>query len=212
MSAPASGSGVFFQDRLKPDIVRAQAAGRRRCAGPADSRATARVKWYRPPEYYAQSRWRGTWALDGGGALMNQGIHRSICCCGCSAMSPRCRPHRGLAHAIEVEDTALAVLEFASGALGTLQASTAVYPGYARRIELTGTEGTLVLDGDRLSAADLKQTLREALTPVAGARVLGGFTDRGRRQRSSGGHRGLPPARSKPAVAHAATAAKDGEA
>ena len=66
--------GVFFQDRVQPDIRRLHdlvTGGR--LGKPL--LASARVKWYRPPEYYAQSRWRGTWALDGGGALMNQGIH-----------------------------------------------------------------------------------------------------------------------------------------
>jgi len=66
--------GVFFQDRLKPDIVEMK---RRIDAGNIGTivLATGEVKWFRPPEYYAASRWRGTWALDGGGALMNQGIH-----------------------------------------------------------------------------------------------------------------------------------------
>jgi predicted dehydrogenase len=59
-------------------------------------------------------------------------------------------------HAIEVEDTAVAVVEFANGALGTIEATTAAYPGYSRRIELTGSEGTVILDGDRLSAVDLR--------------------------------------------------------
>src|SRR5882672_2139247 len=66
--------GVFFQDRCKPDIlcvknvVDSGALGR-------PILADARVKWYRPPDYYAKSRWRGTWALDGGGALINQAVH-----------------------------------------------------------------------------------------------------------------------------------------
>jgi len=59
-------------------------------------------------------------------------------------------------HTIEVEDTAAAVLEFASGAIGTLEAATSAYPGYARRIELTGSEGTVRLEGDRLAAVDLR--------------------------------------------------------
>jgi predicted dehydrogenase len=59
-------------------------------------------------------------------------------------------------HRIEVEDTLVATLEFRSGALGTLEAATSVYPGYRRRVELTGTEGTLVLEHDRLVAADLR--------------------------------------------------------
>jgi UDP-N-acetyl-2-amino-2-deoxyglucuronate dehydrogenase len=59
-------------------------------------------------------------------------------------------------HAIEVEDTAVALIEFANGALGTLEATTSAYPGYSRRIELTGTNGTVALDGDTLAAIDLK--------------------------------------------------------
>ncbi len=66
--------GVFFQDRLKPEIVEMK---RRIDAGEIGTPllATGEVKWFRPREYYSSSRWRGTWALDGGGALMNQGIH-----------------------------------------------------------------------------------------------------------------------------------------
>src|SRR5205807_470214 len=66
--------GVIYQDRAAPDLVWL----RQLIAGGGLGRpivASARVRWYRPPEYYAGSRWRGTWGLDGGGALMNQGIH-----------------------------------------------------------------------------------------------------------------------------------------
>jgi predicted dehydrogenase len=59
-------------------------------------------------------------------------------------------------HPIEVEDTAVAVLEFASGALGTIEATTSVYPGYPRRLELTGTEGTIVIEHDRIVRSDLR--------------------------------------------------------
>ena len=126
--------GVFFQDRSTPDLMDvkdALVAGRLGRPILAD----ARVKWYRPPEYYAQSLWRGTWALDGGGALMNQGVHtvdlllwllgdvRRVYARTLAAM-----------HAIEVEDTAVAVLEFASGAVATLEATTAAWPGYDRRV------------------------------------------------------------------------------
>jgi predicted dehydrogenase len=60
-------------------------------------------------------------------------------------------------HAIETEDTALALLEFENGATGTLQATTAAFPGYPRRVELTGTEGTVILEHDRILKADLRQ-------------------------------------------------------
>ncbi|HLO80862.1 MAG TPA: Gfo/Idh/MocA family oxidoreductase [Chitinophagaceae bacterium] len=107
----------------------------------------AYVKWHRSPEYYKSASWRGTWALDGGGALMNQGIHSvdllqwymgpvdSV-----QAFSTN-RQHKG----IEVEDSVVAVLKFANGALGNIEATTAVYPGELKQIEILGTEGTAVL-------------------------------------------------------------------
>src|SRR5260221_11478492 len=110
--------------------------------------ADARVKWYRPPSYYAGSRWRGTRALDGGGALMNQGIHTVDLLLW--LFGPVRRVYGRTAarlHEIEVEDTAVAVLEFENGALGTLEAATSAYPGYSRRLELSGSNGTLILDG-----------------------------------------------------------------
>jgi predicted dehydrogenase len=65
-------------------------------------------------------------------------------------------------HAIEVEDTAVAVLEFANGAIGTLEAATSAYPGYSRQIELTGSNGTVRLEGDDLAAVDLRDALKGA--------------------------------------------------
>lgn len=148
--------GVFFQDRVAPDIVRlkgmvdAGALGR-------PILASGRVRWYRPPEYYAGSRWRGTWALDGGGALMNQGVHTVDLLLWLMGDVERVYARAVTAlHDIEVEDTVVATLEFKSGAVGTLEAATSVYPGYRRRVELTGTEGTLVLEHDRLVAVDLR--------------------------------------------------------
>ena len=91
----------------------------------------ARVKWYRPPEYYAQSRWRGTRALDGGGALMNQGIH-TVDLLLWLLGDVRRHARAAALHAIEVEDT-VASWSFASGAVGTLQATTAAWPGYSAR-------------------------------------------------------------------------------
>ena len=155
--------GVFFQDRAQPDIVRLREA----VTGGRLGRlllASARVKWYRPPEYYGQSRWRGTWALDGGGALMNQGIHTLDLLAWLLGPVRRVSAvTRTALHRIEVEDTALALLEFSSGAVATYEATTAAYPGYKRRLELTGSEGTVVLEHDRLIAADLRQPADDLL-------------------------------------------------
>ncbi|CEF48721.1 unnamed protein product [uncultured bacterium] len=150
--------GVIFQDRLKPDVQRMKALIERGRLG-TPILASARVKWYRPPSYYRDSRWRGTHALDGGGALMNQGVHTVDLLLWLFGPVRRvfARTIAGL-HAIEVEDTAVAVLEFANGAIGTLEAATSAYPGYSRQIELTGSNGTLRLDGDDLVGVDLKDT------------------------------------------------------
>lgn len=153
--------GVLFQDRRKPELVRA----REFLAGGGLGRvllASARVKWHRPAEYYAASRWRGTLALDGGGALINQAIHTVDLLLWLLGPVTRVRAATATRlHPIEGEDVALAVLELASGALASFEATTAAWPGYPRRVEISGTEGTLVIEGDRIAAADLK-------TPVAG--------------------------------------------
>jgi predicted dehydrogenase len=159
--------GVIFQDRLKPDVQQVKTlvdAGR--LGRPI--LATAHVKWYRTPEYYRESRWRGTQALDGGGALMNQGVHTVDLLLWLFGPVRRVFGRvRTALHAIEVEDTAVAVLEFENGALGTLEAATSAYPGYSRRIELTGSEGTILLDGDRLAAVDLRNPAGEGGTAGA---------------------------------------------
>jgi UDP-N-acetyl-2-amino-2-deoxyglucuronate dehydrogenase len=148
--------GVIFQDRLKPDVQRLKTLVEGGRLG-TPILANARVKWYRPPSYYAGSRWRGTEALDGGGALMNQGVHTVDLLLWLFGPVRRVfgKTIAGL-HAIDVEDTAVAVLEFANGAIGTLEAATSAYPGYSRQIELTGSNGTVRLDGDDLAAIDLK--------------------------------------------------------
>ena len=114
----------------------------------------AYVKWYRSQEYYDSGEWRGTWKLDGGGALMNQAIHsvdlllwlmgpvKRI-----SAMASTLTHER-----IEVEDVAVATLEFESGALGVIEATTTAFPGALKRIEICGSEGSAVLEEE-----DIKQ-------------------------------------------------------
>jgi predicted dehydrogenase len=153
--------GVMFQDRTKPDLRRLKAL----VDGGGLGRpllASARVRWWRPPEYYSGSKWRGKWALDGGGSLMNQGVHTVDLLLWLLGDVRRVQARTATAfHAIEVEDTAVALLEFASGALATLETTTAAYPGYPRRLELTGTEGTVVVEHDRIVSADLR-------TPVEG--------------------------------------------
>src|SRR6185436_18365935 len=118
-----------------------------------------RVRWYRPPEYYSGSKWRGKWALDGGGALMNQAIHTVDLVQW--LYGPVARVSATVAtrvHDIEVEDTAAAVLDFTSGAIGVIEATTSLFPGYPRRIEVTGSEGTVIVEGDDIIRTDLRSS------------------------------------------------------
>lgn len=162
--------GVILQDRIKPGMCRLReliAEGRLGKPVLAD----ARVKWYRPPEYYAGSRWRGTWSLDGGGALINQGVHTLdllLWLLGdVSGLQARIAT---LAHSIEAEDTAISILEFACGAVGVFEVTTAAYPGYGRRVEITGTEGTVVLENDRLVTAELRDAPHDLIVSQSPAR------------------------------------------
>ncbi len=155
--------GVFFQDRSKPDMLRVKNALDAGLLG-KPILADARVKWFRPPDYYARSRWRGTFALDGGGALINQAVHTVdlLLWMFGDVVSVQASSKTAL-HSIEAEDTLVALLQFASGAFGVLQATTSAYPGYPRRLELTGSEGTVIIEQDRLFAADLRTPPQDLL-------------------------------------------------
>jgi predicted dehydrogenase len=143
--------GVIFQSRFLPMVQKMKAAIE---AGKLGSLilGDAYVKWYRAPEYYADS-WHGTMALDGGGALINQAIHTIDLLRwmmgpveSAFAMKKALRyPH------IEGEDTLVGTLQFANGALGAVVATTSVKPGFKRRLEISGANGTIILDGDAIS-------------------------------------------------------------
>ena len=148
--------GVIFQDRLKPDILRLRDWIRTGKLGRIIL-VEASVKWYRPLEYYGNSKWRGTLRFDGGGALMNQGIHTVDLLLYLLGDINRVQAVTKTAlHKIESEDTCVATLEFANGAVGVLHASTAAFPGYARKVEITGSEGTVRLEQDRITRVDLR--------------------------------------------------------
>lgn len=144
--------GVVFQSRFKPDVAAAHAAVAAGALG-APVLGSVAVKWHRPPAYYASAAWRGTRALDGGGVLINQAIHTVdlLLWCFGDVARVRARAARRRHLGLEVEDTLVAELEFASGALGTIEATTAASPGSPRRLELHGTEGTVVLVDDEVA-------------------------------------------------------------
>lgn len=110
------------------------------------------VKWWRTQDYYESNPWRGTWKIDGGGALMNQSIHNVDLLQWFMGGVESVMAMTGLlAHKrIEVEDTAVAVLKFKNGALGVIEGTTAAYPGLLKKIEIHGDRGTAVVEQDNV--------------------------------------------------------------
>lgn len=112
--------------------------------------ADVSVKWFRPQSYYDNS-WRGRWATDGGGALMNQAIHNvDLVQWLAGPVTSIIGRTATLAHEMETEDTASAVLTYANGALGVIQGATSCWPGDPARVELHGNRGTIVLEEGRI--------------------------------------------------------------
>lgn len=119
----------------------------------------AYIKWYRSQAYYDSGEWRGTWKLDGGGALMNQGIHQIdllLWFMG-SARTVRAQTATVAHKGIEVEDIATVMIEFKNGAKGVIEGSTAVWPGHPARVEVHGTEGSAVLEDGKLGFWQFKK-------------------------------------------------------
>jgi UDP-N-acetyl-2-amino-2-deoxyglucuronate dehydrogenase len=138
----------------------------------------ASTKWYRTQAYYDSAAWRGSNALDGG-SLMNQGIHYVDLLRWCMGpvrqVTAVCATQ---AHRMEAEDTALAIVRFSSGAVGTILSSTAAYPGFPQRLEISGTEGTVIVEdgrvvrrafGDEASSAVASSAASSAASAMGGA-------------------------------------------
>jgi predicted dehydrogenase len=148
--------GVVSQHRFDDSTLflkRALAAGRLGTILQAD----AYVKWYRTGEYYARPV-KGSWAGEGGGALISQAIHQvDVLLSLVGAVDEVFGYWRlGAIHKIESEDLVCAVMNYSSGALGVIQASTALWPGYPERIEIHGTKGSAIVTGDQLTAWDVR--------------------------------------------------------
>lgn len=159
---------VISQHRFDPaSIVVAEAAH-----GGAFGRITsavASVPWWRTQEYYDSGTWRGTWELDGGGAVMNQGVHTVDLLVWLLGEPVEVSAHTALlAHErVEVEDVAVATVRFASGALAVVHATTAAYPGLPVRLAVHGDRGSAVIEDDQLAwfATDADGDRYAALVP-----------------------------------------------
>ena len=113
---------------------------------------SGQVLWYRGEEYYTESTWRGRWATEGGGALINQAIHTLdlMTYLGSDVRTVSARMGTLGHRTIEVEDAVSAVLEYESGALGSFAAATCAYPGSDVRLEVMGSEGSALIVGQEL--------------------------------------------------------------
>ncbi|MBN1186118.1 MAG: Gfo/Idh/MocA family oxidoreductase [Bacteroidales bacterium] len=123
----------------------------------------AYVKWQRSQDYYDDGGWHGTLLLDGGGALMNQSIHAIDLLhyfAGDVIEISACIDTIGHQR-IEVEDNAVAILKFKNGALGIIEGSTSVYPGFLKRIEISGTDGSIIMEEEALKTWDFKKEKEE---------------------------------------------------
>jgi len=143
--------GCIFQNRFATDVQHVRKALDQGRFGKLVL-GDAYIKWYRSQAYYDSGAWRGTWELDGGGALMNQGIHQIDLLQWFMGPVESVRARTGtVAHErIDVEDIATVLLEFENGAHGVIEGSTAIYPGHPARVEVHGTEGSAILEDGKL--------------------------------------------------------------
>jgi predicted dehydrogenase len=172
--------GGIFQHRFADDTRRAKAAIDAGRLGRITF-ALCNTPWWRAQEYYDSGDWRGTWKLDGGGCLMNQAVHAIdllVYLCGpikaITAKTARLDHER-----IEVEDVAVATVEFESGALGAILGSTSSFPGSAVHHELCGTKGMIYLDDDKATLWKLADELEaeKAGKPAAAPADTGASSD-----------------------------------
>ena len=141
--------GCVFQNRENPEYIKLK--------NYLDSGALGKVllcqstiNWYRSPKYYEDS-WRGTIAMDGGAALINQGIHTvDLIIDLMGEVSEVSGYIDTLYHKIEGEDIGIASLKFKSGALGTLSFGTSLYPGEPESISIYGTKGSIYFSGGKI--------------------------------------------------------------
>ena len=138
--------------------------------------ADAYVKWWRPAEYYSRPI-KGSWATEGGGAMINQAIHQVDVLLWLVGPVQELFGYwqLGALHKIESEDVITAMTKYASGATGVIQASTAFWPGYTERLEMHGAKGSAIISGDRLTTWDVRDDWGEP-APLS-KEVMSGASD-----------------------------------
>jgi predicted dehydrogenase len=153
---------VIFQHRFDPAAQQVHALMQEGAFG-RPVLGNAHILWWRSQNYYDSGAWRGTWALDGGGVLMNQGIHSIDLLQWLMGPVASVQAYTGtLAHRMETEDVAVAALRFRNGALGTIAGTTAAYPGVTTRVEIFGDRGSAIIADDKLAYLHVARDETEA--------------------------------------------------
>ncbi|CAM4195206.1 Gfo/Idh/MocA family protein [Zobellia nedashkovskayae] len=161
--------GCVLQNRCSTDYRRAEEAVKSGKLGKL-LMGNASINWYRSEAYYANSNWRGTIELDGGAAFINQGIHTVDLLI--NLMGPAVSVFANVqtrVHKIEGEDVGAALINYENGAIGTITAGTALYPGYPERIEVYGEKGSIIMEGGIINSWNI----RDEETPKLSTESLG---------------------------------------
>jgi UDP-N-acetyl-2-amino-2-deoxyglucuronate dehydrogenase len=182
--------GVVLQRRAEPLFRRVYDAVQAGDLGDL-TLGVVTLPYHRPQAYFDQADWRGTWALDGGGVLMNQGIHLVDLLIWYMGDPVEVRAYAATLHRdIEVEDTLAATLRFANGALATITATTTADPGFPHRLEIYGTGGGIQIEGETVGRWALTHPTQAAVEPPeAGAPASDAPTAAG----AGGDPRGIAP-------------------
>lgn len=153
--------GCIFQNRFSPDYQRLKAAVTAGHLGKLNL-GNAYIKWYRQPDYYQSSSWKGTIKGDGGAALINQGIHTiDLLLDIMGDVDSVFAKVRTVKHDIEGEDLGVGLITFKSGALGTVEGSTAITPGYPERLEVFGDKGSVILEAGKIISWQIGEETQE---------------------------------------------------
>lgn len=142
--------GVVFQNRFSSDFIRLNEGVKAGVFGRI-LMGNAAINWFRDANYYSSSQWKGTLEFDGGGALINQAIHTlDLLLEVMGEVDSVFGKVKTTLYPIEGEDLGAALVNFKSGAMGTITAGTSLYPGYPERLEIYGTEGSAILEAGKL--------------------------------------------------------------
>ncbi len=148
--------GVVFQNRFSPDFIQLNEAVKTGVFGRI-LMGNAAINWFRDTNYYSSSHWKGTLEFDGGGALINQAIHTlDLLLEVMGDVDSVFGKVKTTLYPIEGEDLGAALVNFKSGAMGTITAGTSLFPGYPERLEIYGTEGSAILEAGKLIAWNIR--------------------------------------------------------